>query len=81
MLCEQPPKASGEEQTAAVLDMPWPAGKPDKPFPSWKLEDRLAYGSLPGVVTARQADRTDILRAYAALHLEEEIRRETLIRN
>jgi predicted AAA+ superfamily ATPase len=33
------------------------------------------------VVTARQGDRADILRAYAALHLEEEIRRETLIRN
>lgn len=81
MLCEQPVERSQVPEPPAVVDMPWPEGKPDKPFPSWRLEDRLAYGSLPGVVTARQGDRADILRAYAALHLEEEIRRETLIRN
>lgn len=81
MLCEQPIQARGEEQTAAILETPWPKGMPEKPFPPWKLEDRLAYGSLPGVVTAKRADRAEILRAYAALHLAEEIQRETLIRN
>jgi predicted AAA+ superfamily ATPase len=81
MLCEQPFAERSQPETPAVIEMAWPAGKPANPFPSWKLEDRLAYGSLPGVVTAKKADRSDILRAYAALHIEEEIRRETLIRN
>jgi predicted AAA+ superfamily ATPase len=79
MLCEQP--SDPPPDSAAIIEMPWLPGKPANPFPSWKLEDRLAYGCLPGVATARQADRPDILRAYAALHIEEEIRRETLIRN
>ncbi len=81
MLCEQPFAERRQPESPAIIEMAWPAGKPANPFPSWKLEDRLAYGSLPGVVTARQPDRPDILRAYAALHIEEEIRRETLIRN
>src|SRR4030042_284358 len=80
VLCEQPAAQAQATGFPPLISMPWPKGQPDQPFPTWNLEDRLAYGALPGVVTARQSDRADILRAYAALHIEEEIRRETLIR-
>jgi len=62
--------------------LPWPAdGAPARPFPAWDLETRLAHGSLPGVVAAAEQDRADILRAFIAVHLEEEIRRETQVRD
>jgi predicted AAA+ superfamily ATPase len=81
MLCEQPPAIDLEADHPAAVPMRWPQEEHRHPFPAWNLEDRLAYGCLPGIVAARQADRAEILKAFAALHLEEEIRRETLIRN
>ena len=45
------------------------------------LEPRLAYGALRGVVAATETDRADILRAFAVAHLEEEICRETMVRD
>jgi predicted AAA+ superfamily ATPase len=54
---------------------------PANPFPAWDLEERLAYGALPGVVAAKKSDRAESLKAFAAVHLEEEIRREGLVRN
>lgn len=50
-------------------------------FPPMNLEDRLSYGNLPGVAIAQPDDRPDILKAYTALYLEEEIRREALVKN
>lgn len=47
-----------------------------RPFPAADLLDRLAYGALPGVVAAPTEDRADLLRSYAAIYLEEEVRRE-----
>jgi predicted AAA+ superfamily ATPase len=40
------------------------------------LVDRLAFGSLPGIVTAPVEDRPGLLKSYAAIYLEEEVRRE-----
>jgi uncharacterized protein len=45
------------------------------------LPTRLAYGELPGIVAARETDRADLLRTYALVHLEEEIRREALVKD
>jgi hypothetical protein len=42
------------------------------------LLTRLTYGALPGIVAAELQDRADLLKAYAFVHLEEEIRREAL---
>ncbi len=42
---------------------------------------RLAYGALPGIVTADKQDRPGLLKAYAFVHLEEEIRREALVKD
>jgi predicted AAA+ superfamily ATPase len=81
VLCEQPLAIDLEPDHPAIVPMRWPQEAHVHPFPAWSLEDRLAYGCLPGIVAARQADRAEILKAFAALHLEEEIRRETLIRN
>jgi predicted AAA+ superfamily ATPase len=50
-------------------------------FPSAGLVERLAYGDLPGIVLLPEADRADVLRGYAIAHLEEEIRREALVKD
>lgn len=50
-------------------------------FPPADLEERLTYGDLPGVVLLPPEDRAPVLRSYAAAHLEEEIRREALVRD
>lgn len=46
----------------------------------YSFEDTLVYGSLPGIVHLPQKERSDFLRAYAQLYLEEEIRAEALSR-
>jgi uncharacterized protein len=67
---------------ASPLPFPWSAPKgPSNPFPAANLMDRLAFGDLPGVVTAPREDRADLLKAYSAVHLEEEIRREALVKD
>lgn len=46
------------------------------------LEDRLLYGSLPGIVAVESLqDREIDLESYVTLYLEEEIRAEALVRN
>lgn len=47
---------------------------------SYSFEDTLVYGTLPGIVNLPREDRSDFLRAYAEVYLEEEIRAEALIR-
>jgi hypothetical protein len=42
------------------------------------LENRLACGDLPGIAClTSDEDRREILKSYAVIHLEEEIRLET----
>lgn len=50
-------------------------------FPASPLEDILIYGSLPGVLQEPPATRIRTLESYVELYLEEEIRREALVRN
>jgi uncharacterized protein len=45
------------------------------------LPDRLAYGDLPGVLRAPEAIRESLLRSYATIYLEEEIRREGYVKD
>ena len=46
------------------------------------LEERLLYGSLPGIVAVESPqDREVDLESYVTLYLEEEIRAEALVRN
>lgn len=44
------------------------------------LEERLLYGGLPGVLAQGRSRRAEDLRSYAALYLEEEIRKEAVVR-
>jgi predicted AAA+ superfamily ATPase len=81
-LAEHPAKGNKPSHTASPLAFPWSDGASAKrPFPEWDLLTRLAFGALPGIVTADKQDRPGLLRAYAAVHLEEEIRREALVKD
>ncbi len=81
-LAERPPVPASTAHSDSPLQLPWPRGTPqDNLFPPADLETRLIYGELPGVVAAPKADRASILRAYAFVHLEEEMRREALVRD
>jgi predicted AAA+ superfamily ATPase len=67
---------------AAARVFPLPgAGLTNPGFPPAILEDLLVYGNLPGVVQEPAATRTRTLESYVELYLEEEIRREALVRN
>ena len=45
------------------------------------LENLLLFGSLPGVTLEDEGSRMKTLESYVDLYLEEEIRRESLVRN
>ncbi len=52
------------------------------PFPKRSLEDRMVFGDLPGITkVSNLEDRGMILESYTNAHLEEEIRRETIIKD
>ena len=50
-------------------------------FPSTGIEELLLYGNMPGVVLESVPSRALTLESYVELYLEEEIRREGLVRN
>jgi predicted AAA+ superfamily ATPase len=79
-LAEHPAKEGGIRNATSPLPFPW-RGEKHHTFPEWDLLDRLAYGALPGIVTAEKQDRPGLLKAYAVVHLEEEIRREALVKD
>ena len=81
-LAEHPAQGHRILHASSPLPFPWRAGKSAKhPFPQWDLLTRLAYGGLPGIVTADPQDRQGLLKAYAFVYLEEEIRREALVKD
>jgi uncharacterized protein len=80
-MIEHPTDMDAKTAGIPVLRMTWSGGTGRNPFPSWGLEERLAFGSLPGIVAAAKRDRADALMTYATAHLEEEMRREALVRD
>jgi uncharacterized protein len=78
--CERPPDEKVSPAIASPLALPW-AAPPKSAFPTASLTTRLAWGDLPGIVTAAPEDRVDLLRSYCMVHLEEEIRREALVKD
>ena len=51
-------------------------------FPAKNLNERLIYGSLPGILALEDlTDRETDLEAYVTTYLEEEIRAEAVVRN
>lgn len=63
--------------------LPLPArGKTDEhAFPAAELIERLLFGELPGIATAARSQRAELLRAYTLVYLEEELRREALVKD
>lgn len=57
------------------------------PFISYEIEDEfdiddiLRFGSLPAVFGRPEKDKADVLSAYAAMYLREEIQAEGIVRN
>ena len=81
-LAEHPASEPPIPYAVSPLPFPWGEGHPHtKPFPAEDLLPRLAYGDLPGVVAAPESDRAEMLRAFAFVHLEEEIRREAMVKD
>ena len=83
LLVERPPARAGEARAKVPSPLPMPAGRArDEPwFPGTDLLERLTFGELPGVATAARDQRADLLRAYTVVYLEEELRREALVKN
>lgn len=82
VIAERSHSATDRASTISSLDLPWPKAHAHKhPFPDAGLMERLAFGDLPGVVTAPEEDRGELLRAYSVVYLEEEIRREALVKD
>jgi predicted AAA+ superfamily ATPase len=62
--------------------LPMPDNKSFHPgFPLTDIETILIYGNLPGIILEDEATRKATLESYAEIYLEEEIRREALVRN
>ena len=77
-----PETGAGRPAAASPLSFGQPGLPPDLPaFPSANLLERLTFGELPGVAVAPEDAREDLLRTYSYVYLEEEIRREALVRN
>jgi len=83
LLVERPPAPAGDARTATPSPLPMPTrGARDEPgLAAADLLERLTFGELPGVATAARAHRADLLQAYTVLSLEEELRREALVKN
>lgn len=81
-LAEHPADEPPISYATSPLPFPWGKDqKQEKPFPASDLVTRLAFGELPGVVAAQEQDRAELLRAFAFVHLQEEIRREALVKD
>lgn len=79
-LAERP--APHPQPSSARSPLPFSAaGEVSDRFPPAGLVERLTYGDLPGIALLPEGDRPDILRSYVVAHLEEEIRREALVRD
>ena len=81
ILTEQPAPQPAPPHAESPLAFPPGSASTTSLFPPWDLEDRLAFGALPGIVTAEARDRVDLLQSFASVYLEEEIRREALVRD
>ena len=81
-VAEHPADQPPSPHAVSPLPLPWNKGeKHGNPFPASDLLTRLAFGDLPGVVAAPESDRAELLRSFAFVHLEEEVRREALVKD
>ena len=81
MLVERPLTSAGKARSQAPLPMPPRPATDEGWFPAADLLERLTFGELPGVAIAARAQRAGLLHAYTVVYLEEELRREALVKN
>ena len=84
ILPERPLPESGSLNYSVESPLPFSpvASTPEWPlFPATDLIERMTFGELPGVATAAPEHRADLLKAYGLVYLEEELRRESLIKD
>jgi len=82
VLPERPATGPPRKQKEGASILPLPGRAPvEPPFPAVDLIERLTFGELPGIATARRAQRAELLRAYSFVYLEEELRREALVKD
>lgn len=83
VLAERPGPAQSRTgpKAAALLPMSTPPSPGGALFPAAELIDRLTFGELPGIATAPRTQRAELLRSYTLLYLEEELRREALVKD
>jgi predicted AAA+ superfamily ATPase len=82
VLEERPARERGGGRNRSARVLPLGGNAPvEPPFPAVGLAERLLFGELPGIATAPQAQRADLLRAYSFVYLEEELRREALVKD
>lgn len=81
VLCERPAALPRGGAPCATSLLPLPDATIVPLFTETSLLDRLAYGELPGIALASVRDRPALLHAYAYVYLEEELRREALIKD
>jgi len=81
LLAEHPPADDRPTPSESPLSMPAKGPADESTFPASDLLDRLTFGELPGVAIAARVHRADLLRAYTLVYLEEELRREALVKN
>ena len=81
-MVEHPAEPPPSAHAVSPLPFAWNKGEQhENPFPASDLLTRLTFGELPGVVAAPKADRAELLRSFAFVHLEEEVRREALVKD
>lgn len=83
-LAERPLPEAGSLGYEVQSPLPFCLAKatPEAPlFPATELIERMTFGELPGVATAPPEQRADLLKAYCMVYLEEELRREALIKD
>lgn len=81
-LAERP--APGADRTIKPpKDWPFAKGRAlvERPFPATDIEERLLFGELPGIAIAPRKQRAQLLRTYSLVYLEEELRREALVKD
>ena len=81
LLAERPPAGAGRTRVDSPLPMPACGAANEPVFPATDLIERLTFGELPGLAIAARAQRADLLRTYTLVYLEEELRREALVKN
>lgn len=80
-LAERPRELEGAPMLGP-LPLAWPSKEmAEQTFPDANLETRLAFGDLPGIAAAPRKDRSDLLKTYAFVHLQEEIQREAILKD